>query len=610
MELPRTVIHALHDRATQQEQQPALWTRRGGAYVPTSWSEYARQVRCFALGLHALGFAAGQPVGILGFNREEWHVAALGTIALGGVPVGLYTTSSVDQLEYILGHCEATVLVVENERHLRTGLTLRQRLPKLRHLIVMDAPSPPPEGVLTYADVVARGTGVDEGPYWDSVNALQPESMGTLIYTSGTTGHPKGVMLSHRNLVWTARQLVTSMRFGRNGPPVIVSYLPLSHIAEQIISLHCPLLMGVQVYFAQSVDQMPEALKEVRPTFFFGVPRVWEKFKAKAEAGLSAQPPLKRRLVDWAREVATERHTRALRHERLPLVLEAQYRLAQRLVFAPLKARIGMDRVEFFATAAAPIGRDVLDFFASIDIVLHEVWGMTEVTGPGTVNTEDHTRLGSVGRAMMGVELRIAEDGEILMRGGNVCMGYYKNEAATAELLEDGWLHTGDVGQLDAEGYVHITGRKKDIIVTSGGKKTAPGNIEELLRTLPAVGNALVVGERRNYLVALLVLDPEKARALAREKGWPEDPAALAEDARLRQLLHAAVERDVNPKLSRFETIKRFAVIGTEFSVEGGELTPKLSVRRKVVEQKYADLIESLYAEPKQGHAAEAAHAG
>ncbi|NMO19276.1 long-chain fatty acid--CoA ligase [Pyxidicoccus fallax] len=608
MELPKTVVHALHDRANQQDQQPAMWTKRGGAYVPTSWAEYAQRVRRFALGLRALGFEAGQPAGILSFNREEWHVAALATIAMGGVPVGLYTTSSVDQLEYILGHCEATVLVVENEKHLRTGLALRQRLPKLRHLIVMDAPSPLPEGVLTYADVLARGTGVDEGPYWDSVNALKPEAMGTLIYTSGTTGHPKGVMLSHHNLVWTALQLVSSVEFGRAGQPSLISYLPLSHIAEQIISLHCPLLRGIQVYFAQSVDQMPEALKEVRPSFFFGVPRVWEKFKAKADAGLNSQPPLKRKLVDWARGVAMERHTRRLRHERLPVLLEAQYQLAQRLVFAPLKARIGMDRVEFFATAAAPIGRDVLDFFASIDMVLHEVWGMTEVTGPGTVNTEDHTKLGSVGRAMMGVEIRIAEDGEILVRGGNVCMGYYKNEAATSELLEDGWLHTGDVGQLDAEGYVHITGRKKDIIVTSGGKKTAPGNIEELLKSLPGVGNALVVGDRRNYLVALLVLDPEKARNLAKEKGWPEDPAVLAEDSRLQQLLQAAVERDINPKLSRFETIKRFAVIGKEFSVDGGELTPKLSVRRKVVEAKYATLIEALYAETK--HGADAAQTG
>ncbi|GHG99169.1 long-chain fatty acid--CoA ligase [Comamonas sp. JC664] len=601
MDLPKTVVHALHERATQQEQRPALWTRRGGAYAPTSWFEYAQRVKRFALGLHALGVGAGQPVGILSFNREEWHVADLAAIALGGVPVGLYTTSSPEQLEYILGHCEATVLVVENEKHLRTGLALRERLPKLRHLIVVDAPATLPEGVLRYADVLARGAGADEKPYWDSLHALKPEAMGTLIYTSGTTGHPKGVMLSHHNLVWTAKQLTESVTFGRPESSSLVSYLPLSHIAEQIISLHSPLLNGVQVYFATSVDAMPVSLKEVRPSFFFGVPRVWEKFKAKAEEGLNAQPPTKRKVVAWARRVASERNARVMRHQRVPMLMEAQYLLARKLIFGPLKERIGMERVTFFATAAAPIGRDVLDFFASIDIVIHEVWGMTEVTGPGTVNTEAYTRLGSVGRAMMGVELRIADDGELLVRGGNVCMGYYKNPEASAELLADGWLHSGDVGQLDADGFVQITGRKKDIIVTSGGKKTSPSNIEELLKALPGVGQAVVLGERRNYLVALLTLDAEKAKALAKAQGWPEDVALLAEDSRVRQFLQERVERDVNPKLSRFETIKRFALLPKDFSVEGGELTPKLSVRRNVVAEKYARVVEGLYDESPTG---------
>ncbi|WP_426731113.1 AMP-dependent synthetase/ligase [Myxococcus faecalis] len=602
MDLPKTMVHALHDRAAQHEHRPALWTRRGRAYVPTSWFEYAQKVKAFALGLRSLGYGAGQPLGIISFNREEWHVADLAAMAMGGVPVGLYTTSALEQLEYILGHCEATVLVVENEKHLATGLALKARLPKLRHIIALDVPEGPlPEGVWRYSEVLARGTGVDDKPYWDSVNALQPEALCTLIYTSGTTGHPKGVMLSHHNLAWTSRQLIMAVEFGKQDG-VILSYLPLSHIAEQVISLHSPLMLGVQVYFADSVEAMPGNLKDVRPTFFFGVPRVWEKFRAKAEEGLRSQPPLKRRIVSWARGVASEYHSRAQRHERIPVTLDAQYKLAQRLVFEPLKARIGMERVDFFATAAAPIAREVLEFFASIDIFIHEVWGMTEVSGPGTVNTQEATHLGTVGRAMIGVEVRIAEDGEILVKGGNVCMGYYKNPEATAELLEGGWLHSGDVGQLDGEGYLHITGRKKEIIVTSGGKKTAPGNIEELLKSLPAVGHAVVVGERRNYLVALLALDVEKVRALAKEKGWPEDVGTLARDARLRQLLQEKLDRDINPKLSRFETIKRFAVLEQELSVDAGDLTPTLKVRRKAVEQKHAALIESLYAELGAAH--------
>ncbi|NRD58340.1 MULTISPECIES: long-chain fatty acid--CoA ligase [Corallococcus] len=598
MDLPKTMLHALHDQAARLEHRPALWSRHGGAYVPTSWFDYAQRVKRFALGLHALGFQEGDPLGILSFNREAWHVADLGAMSLGGIPVGLYTTSSVDQLVYILGHCEARFLLVENAKHLATGLEVQKRLPALQHLIVMDAPTPLPEGVLRYADVLASGAKADEAPYWDGVHALHPDALATLIYTSGTTGQPKGVALSHRNLAWTSKQLGDTMGFHDMEDERLVSYLPLSHIAEQIVSLHSPLLMGTQVYFADSLDALGKNLTEVRPTVFFAVPRVWEKFKTKAEEGLAAQPPLKRRLVEWARATALERNTRVLSQERVPSFMEAKFALAQRLVFEPLKTRIGLEKAKLFSTSAAPIGRDVLDFFASIDVVLLEVWGMTEVSGPATVSTAECARMGTVGRPMLGVEVRIAQDGEILVQGGNVCLGYHRNPEATQELLADGWLHTGDVGQLDSEGFLRITGRKKEIIVTSGGKKTSPANIEELLKGVSPVGHALVVGDRRNYLVALVTLDPDRVRKLAREKGWPEDVATLVKDARLQQHLYEAFERDVNPKLSRFETIKRFRVLPGEFSIDGGELTPSMKMRRKVVEQKYADAIEALYNEP------------
>ncbi|RKH27095.1 long-chain fatty acid--CoA ligase [Corallococcus sp. AB018] len=592
------MLHALHDQAARLEHRPALWSRHGGAYVPTSWFDYAQRVKRFALGLHALGFQEGDPLGILSFNREAWHVADLGAMSLGGIPVGLYTTSSVDQLVYILGHCEARFLLVENAKHLATGLEVQKRLPALQHLIVMDAPTPLPEGVLRYADVLASGAKADEAPYWDGVHALHPDALATLIYTSGTTGQPKGVALSHRNLAWTSKQLGDTMGFHDMEDERLVSYLPLSHIAEQIVSLHSPLLMGTQVYFADSLDALGKNLTEVRPTVFFAVPRVWEKFKTKAEEGLAAQPPLKRRLVEWARATALERNTRVLSQERVPSFMEAKFALAKRLVFEPLKTRIGLEKAKLFSTSAAPIGRDVLDFFASIDVVLLEVWGMTEVSGPATVSTAECARMGTVGRPMLGVEVRIAQDGEILVQGGNVCLGYHRNPEATQELLADGWLHTGDVGQLDSEGFLRITGRKKEIIVTSGGKKTSPANIEELLKGVSPVGHALVVGDRRNYLVALVTLDPDRVRKLAREKGWPEDVATLVKDARLQQHLYEAFERDVNPKLSRFETIKRFRVLPGEFSIDGGELTPSMKMRRKVVEQKYADAIEALYNEP------------
>ncbi|MDY7231625.1 AMP-dependent synthetase/ligase [Hyalangium rubrum] len=596
MEQPRTMVHVLHEQATRHEHRPALWTRRGKTYVPTSWREYAQRVTRFALGLHALGFQQKGNLAIQSFNREEWLVADLAAMALGGAPVGIYTTSSPEQVEFILAHSEAEFFLVENAKFLAGALALRERLPKLRHIIVMDAPEPLPPGVLRYSDVLDKGTGADEGPYWERVNALEPDALATLIYTSGTTGNPKGVMLSHHNLVWTAGRLLQAVNF--TGESLrLLSYLPLSHIAEQVLSLHAPLLLGGQVYFADSVDSVPQNLREVRPTFFFGVPRVWEKFKAKAEEGMRSQPAVRQKVLGWARGVATEYHTLSMRHEKVPLRLEAQYQLARKLVFGPLHTRIGFDQGQFFSTGAAPISRDVLEFFASIDIVIREVWGMSELTGPATLNTVEATRLGSIGRPLVGVEVRIAEDGEILVRGGLTCMGYYKEPAFTAELLEGGWLHTGDVGHLDGEGYAHITGRKKEIIVTSGGKKTPPANIEGLLKGVSPVSQSVVIGERRNYLVALLTLDAEKARALAKEKGWTEDVGALARDARLRKYLEEAIERDVNPKLARFETIKRFAVLPEDFSIDKGEMTPTLKVRRSAVEQKYADVIESMYAE-------------
>jgi long-chain acyl-CoA synthetase len=596
MEQPKTMVQVLHEQATRHEHRPALWTRRGRTYVPTSWREYAQRVTRFALGLHALGFQAQGTLAIQSFNREEWLVADLAAMALQGVPVGIYTTSSPEQVEYILRHSESEFVLVENGKHLAKVLAVRKQLPKLRHIIVMDAPEPLPEGVLRYTDVLEKGTGADDSPYWERVNTLKKDALATLIYTSGTTGNPKGVMLSHQNLVWTTEKLLQVVSFGKETRRVL-SYLPLSHIAEQVLSLHGPLLLGAQVFFADSTDSVPQNLKEVRPTFFFGVPRVWEKFKAKAEEGFRSQPPLRQRVLAWARGVATQYHTLALRHEKVPLPLEAQYQVARRLVFAPLHERIGFDQVEYFSVGAAPVGREVLDFFASIDIVVREVWGMSELTGPATLNTMEATRLGSVGRPMVGVEVRIAEDGEILVRGGNVCMGYYKEPAATSELLEGGWLHTGDVGVLDGEGFAHITGRKKEIIVTSGGKKTAPANIETLLKGLPLVSQAVVIGERRNYLVALITLEAEAARKLAREKGWPEEPRALAADPRLRQHLEQELERGVNKHLARFETIKRIAILPEDFSIEGGEMTPTLKVRRSQVEKKYASVIEALYAE-------------
>ena len=594
MELLRSMLHVLHQQVSELADHPALWSKKGGVYRSISWSEYGERVKHLALGLRQLGLSRGGALTILSFNREEWVVAELAAMALGAVAVGLYTTSSPNQIQYVVSHCESELILVENESYLEVLERLRPSLPKLRQIVVMDPPAAASAGIVSYQEVIRLGERADEREYWESIAALDPSSLACLIYTSGTTGNPKGVMLSHHNLVWTARQLSSTRPLSNDD--VGLSYLPLSHIAEQICTIYGPLLNGVQIYFAESLEALPQNLKEARPTVFFGVPRVWEKFKDRAEASIASLPVLQRRLIGWARRITLERNLRSLSGERIPRPLEFQYQLARRKVFSKLKERIGFDRTQIFSTSAAPIGKDVLEFFASLDIIIREVYGQSEVTGPTSVSTEDSTHLGLLGRPMIGVEVKIADDGEILVRGDNVCMGYYKDPAATAELLRDGWLHSGDVGKLDADGYLQITGRKKEIIVTSGGKKTAPAGIEALLRSIPLVGNALVVGERRSYLVALIALDPERTALVAKEHGWPETVGALIRHRPFLQHLEGQIEQQVNRKLARFETIKRFAVVPEDFSVKAGELTPTLKLRRTAIEQKYSDLIESLYA--------------
>lgn len=592
--IPKTMVHQLHDMAERLKDGPALWTRRGGGWVPTSWRQYARRVRDFALGLQALGLQPKQAMVVMGFNREEWVVAALAAMANGGVAVGLYTTSSPEQMAYVAGHCEAPIALLENESYLERLDGVRGQLPKLQHIILMDPPATPRPGVLTWAEVCDLGARGNDADYYARVEALQPGDLAQLIYTSGTTGHPKGVMLSHHNLCWTTVYL---SRCHVTGPSdVLLSYLPLSHIAEQVCTIYGPLVNGLQVYFAQSFEQLAENLKEVRPTLFLGVPRVWEKFKAKAEAGIASQPKTRQRIVGWARDVARRYHDDVMNHRQSSITLQAQYELARRLVFQPLKARIGLDRAHLLATSAAPIAKEVLEFFASLDLVIAEIYGQSEVTGPTSVSTAGAFKFGKLGRPMPGVEVRIADDGEILVRGGNVCLGYYKDAAATAELVQEGWLHSGDVGQFDEDGFLQITGRKKEIIVTSGGKKTSPANLEGLLKAIEPVGNALVIGEGRNYLVALLALDPERVAAFAKARGFPPDTRALAGHAGFRAYLQGQIDHDVNPRVARFEQLKKFEVLPHDFSIEGGELTSTLKVRRKVCEAKYADVIERLYA--------------
>jgi long-subunit acyl-CoA synthetase (AMP-forming) len=588
--MTQTVIEVLESTASRFGARPALREKRDGAWQVTTWEEHRRQVRLAARGLIALGVGPGRGVAILGANRPEWFVADLAAIAAGGVPTGIYATSTPEQCRYIAEHCDAAVVVVEDERYL--PLFDRAALPRVAACVLMRGEGDG-AGVLSWRELLSRGESVAEGALAERIAAQRPDDLCTLIYTSGTTGPPKGVMLSHRNVVWTTRQLVDAV--GIDETWSVVSYLPLSHIAEQVVSLHGPLAAGACTWFAESLEQLGENLREARPHIFFAVPRVWEKIQARIEAAGAAAPAAKRWFAAWARRQGLAGGYADQAGTPRPKL----YGLAERLVFSKVRERLGLDRARFCAVSAAPIGRDTLELFLSLGIPIYEIYGMTECTGPGTLSLPGRYRTGWAGFAFPGGEVDVAGDGEVRMRGPHVFLGYFKDPEATAETLDaEGWLHSGDIGELDGDGFLRITDRKKELLITSGGKNVAPQPLETRLRAIPAVAHAVALGDRRNYVAALLTLDPERLPAELAAAGSPaRDAAAAAVCPVFRTHLERQVEA-VNGGLARYESIRRFAVLPGQLTIEGGELTPTMKLKRRVIAEKYAREIEDLYSSP------------
>lgn len=585
-----TVPRRFEEIARARGDAPALRFKRDGIWEAISWADFSSRVSCAARGFMELGHRGGQAIAIIGFNRPEWVISDLAAIAAGGMPAGIYTTSTTEQCQYILEHSEAAVVVVENAGHLDRFLAIRDSLPELRGIVLMEGESEI-EGVLSWEQLLALGETVPEERLEARIARQDPGDLATLIYTSGTTGPPKAVMLSHHNLVWTARAVVDALSL--TAEDQFLSYLPLSHIAEQMISLHGPMQVGACTWFAESLERLPENLREVRPDVFFGVPRVWEKFQAAIAAAGAESAGLKKKIAAWARSKGLEGGYAAQRGEKLPHF----YGVAERLVFSKVREKLGFDRARICAVSAAPITLDTLEFFLSLGIPILEVYGMSEVTGPGTLSKPDRLRTGRAGFAFPGVEVKIAEDGEILMRGPHVFLGYYKDQAATRETLdENGWIHSGDIGDIDEDGFVKVTDRKKELIITSGGKNIAPAPIEAQLKSIPCVAAAAVIGDSRNYLTALLTLDPDRIGQALEAAGSPaRDIAAAAQCALFTRWMEEQVEKTVNATLSRVQSIKRIRLLAEQFTIEGGELTPTMKLKRRVVHTKYEREIEGLY---------------
>ncbi|WP_394847265.1 AMP-dependent synthetase/ligase [Pendulispora brunnea] len=592
--MAETVVDRLFNQARIRPDAPAYYEKKGGVYQPSSWKTYAEQVKTAGKSLIALGLSPGGTVSILGFNRPEWVIMNLATMAVGGAAAGVYATSSATEIQYIVDHAESPVLLIETAGHWEKVKSQWGNMPKLRHVVVMrGGPSPGDDRVLSWEAFLAKGKDVTDATFDERLHALKPGGLALLIYTSGTTGPPKGVMLSHDNLAWTAEQAlkVVPCKPGDSS----LSYLPLPHIAEQMFTLHLPISSGASVYFAESIDKVADNLKEVQPTIFLGVPRIWEKMHAGISAKMAEAKGAKKKILAFARRTATEYSAHVCKGQEPPALLRLRHAIATRLVFSKLKPAIGLGRARIFVVGAAPIGKDVLEFFASIDIVVQEVYGQSEDTGPTTFNQPGKIRFGTVGSAFPGVESKIAPDGEILVRGRNVFMGYYKDEEATRESLIDGWLHSGDLGVFDSEGFLNITGRKKEILITAGGKNITPKNIEESIKTHPLVSEAIVIGDRRKYLTALVTLDPDAASAFAKERGITAN-GSLHESAEIRAAIQKGID-ETNANLAKVETVKKFIILPRPLSMEDGELTPTLKVKRRVVNQNWAAQIEAMYQE-------------
>jgi long-chain acyl-CoA synthetase len=583
-----TLPARLLELAASQPNRVAYRRKRLGVWEETTYARYAEQVAELGMGLVALGVQPGDRVAIQSDNRPEWLLVDLAVQGIGAITVGVYPTSPEAELVHLLSDSGASVLVAEDEEQLDKALAVRSQVPSLRELVVIDPPPGADASVRRFAEVVAPADGFAE-----RVAALDRSRCAIVVYTSGTTGPPKGAMLSHANLEAAAE--AAAQLNGEHPEDEVLSYLPLCHIAERILSVVGALRAGYTVNFGEGGDSFPMDLREVQPTVFLGVPRVWEKLLASTEVRVADASWAKRRTYRFW--VAQGRRRAARRQAgTLGVVDKLVLGIGWLVLFRSLREKLGMARVRDALSGAAPIAPQVLEWLWAIGVPVREVYGQTENTAMATNVRHGAVRIGSVGPALPGVELRLAEDGEVLTRSAGNFLGYWGNEAATAEVLDaDGWLHTGDVGTLDADGFLTITDRKKDIIVTAGGKNIAPSEIENRLKVSPFIREAIVVGDRRKFVSALIGIEPDTVADWAGRRQLSFTTFRdLTSKPEVQELVRATVE-EVNADLAQVEAIKAFRLLPAELDEEEGELTATQKVKRAAIERRYAALIDEMY---------------
>jgi len=568
--------------------------KKGGEYTPLSTSEFETYVKDFSLGLQSLGLGKGDKLIVFSDNSPFWVMTDLANLCLGGVTVPIYTSLMPEQVKYIINNSDAKIVVCAGSELWAKVAEVRPQLDKVEHFISLGGDAP--DGTLSLEDVQEKGRELSrENPelFEQTAAAVQPGDIASIIYTSGTTGLPKGVMLMHSNFMSNIRAIDEILEF--SPADTTLSFLPLSHVLERMVSFTY-LYKGCTIGYAESVETLGENLLEIQPTIMVNVPRILEKIYAKVIDNVLASPPLKRKIFYWALGVGKEVSKYKLQNKPIPGGLKSKHNLAHKLVFSKIVAKTG-GRVRFFVSGGGPLSKDIAEFFHAVGILILEGYGLTETSPVISVNTFDDLKFGAVGPPIPGVEVKIAEDGEILTRGPHVMKGYYKMEDATRDAIRDGWFYTGDIGHFDEDGYLVITDRKKDIIVTAGGKNVAPQPIENILKIDPFIEGALLLGDRRKYICALIVPNFEKLEAYAKSKSMAYEAVEdLVKQEPIIRYYEELVDR-ITPNLASYEKIKKVILMSRDFEIEKGEMTPSLKIKRNVVEDKYRSEIDALYQE-------------
>ena len=595
----KTLGQLFLDRVSRRGSQVALREKDLGIWQRVTWNQYRDHVAHFALGLQSLGFRRGSQLAIISENRREWLYADLAAICLGGISVGVYPTSPYPEVHYVVEHCEARFVVCEDQEQTDKIMEVWDQLPKVEKIIVIDMKGLrhyPPDRIIAFSEVEKLGQRLDaEDPqrFNREVDSGRVEDVCIMVYTSGTTGKPKGAMINHRNI--EAMTLGSIDAIGAGPADSVVSYLPLCHVAEKIFSLFLPIFVGYTVNFAESIATIQADLREIAPSIFLGVPRIWEKLQSSIVINIKEATRLQRWLYNLCMDIGHRRAGRLLRGQSLPLGLKIADWMAYWLVLRALQNYVGLRRVRFCFSAAAKVSPEVLRFFHDIGIRVKEGYGMTESSGLSFIHMDDDIKLGTVGKPISTIDFTIADDGELLMRGDPIFVGYFKDEEATRKTVVNGWLHTGDVAALDEDGHLSIIDRKKDIIITSGGKNIAPSEIENALKVSPYIKEAIVIGEGRNYLGALIQIDFENVGKWATDHRLPyTNFKNLSANPQVRALIKEEVDA-VNNRFARVENIRRFRLLTKELDHDDDEMTATLKVRRANIYEKFAEDIEELY---------------